>query len=202
MTINSFHDVLRQPRTMHSLELPFSTKRIGLPRPVPYISAIYFVLIVVALMTANKVIDIIPTMGSIFSSLSGGNASIAATATYFVLIPAAIVWAAMNAEVDGRAPHRWAFSCAQFLVRNKRTICGASARKIGCRVNYRGKIGFLWDIDCPRLQQGFITGGFLSTSVPVRFTYSFRHCKRRIVPSSDGVLLDAHEVDGKIEVRR
>jgi hypothetical protein len=59
----------------------------------------------------------------------------------YVAVPTAIVWLAMNSEIDGRAPHRWAFSCLRFLVKDKHTFCGQRVRRDGEHVRYRGGSG-------------------------------------------------------------
>jgi hypothetical protein len=86
MIIHSFDNILRMPRQMHSFEI-LPGRRIALPRSVPWISAVYFAVIELALMLASHVISFV-------AALSGdrhrrhGNVKPAAFLISYVLIPA------------------------------------------------------------------------------------------------------------------
>lgn len=201
MTIYSFDGVIRQGRTMHSFELPFSKKRVALPRPVPFVSFAYLAAFVLAAILVARVIPVVAGLDASFSALSGGDAGMAAAVTYYVLVPSGVVWLAMNFEVDGRAPHLWVLSFARFLVRDKRVLCGRRARASGERVRYGGNTRFWWDLDAPRLHHGYVRGGSVTTSVAVRFTHAVRHRHLVMRPHAGGDVADAYDVASSLEVR-
>jgi hypothetical protein len=123
VTIYSFDQVLRQRRRLHSIEAT-RTKRIALWRPVPLIAIAYFAAVELVIMALDNFVSFVSFVDAVLSRISGGSASIVAWLICYAAVPAAIVWLAMNSEIDGRAPHRWAFSCLRFLVKDKHTFCG------------------------------------------------------------------------------
>jgi TcpE family len=200
VVVHSFHGILRKPRTLHTLELP-GGYRVPLPRPVPLVSLIYFCIVLAGVMVADNVVSLTSIIGGVLSRLSGGDTFLAAWVICYVGIPGLIVWLSMNVEIDGRVPHRWIVSSAKFVVRPKRTWCGSSIRREGARVAYRGRVSFWWDSDSPRLVHGWVRGGRVTTTVPVRFTHSLRH-RHRVMASDDGYMPTVdHDVDGDLEVR-
>jgi hypothetical protein len=199
--IVSFDGVLRQPRTMHTWELWPGGPKIALPRTMPLISIAYFAVVLLAMIVGNHVVPVAGGAGFLLSKLSGGNASLAADVMVYLVIPGAVVYFALNTEVDGRKPHNWAISVARSLISPRRTWGGVRAPSDDERVEYRSKVDFWWDEGAPRLQHGWVLGGRLSTSVAARFTFAFRHRHRVLKADDGGVIVDGYEVPGKIEVR-
>jgi hypothetical protein len=185
---------------MHTFAIPFTDKRVPLPRPLPYISMGYFVVIELFFLIFDNVFSAVPLMSTVFSTLSGGDATLASYAVCYVVVPGMIVWFSMNVEIDGRAPHLWLISCARYVARDKRTLCGQRARKEGQKVSYRSKINFWWDLDAPRLHHGYVNGGRLRTSVGVRFGHSLRHRNFVMRPHEQGQNAD-YEVGERLEVK-
>jgi hypothetical protein len=200
VNIHSFDGVLRHSRTMHSFAIPFTDKRIPLPRPVPYISMGYFVVVELFFLVFDNVFSFVPLMAAVFSTLSGGDATLASYVVCYVVVPGMIVWFSMNAEIDGRAPHLWLISCARYVTREKHTLCGRRARREGQKVSYKSKVNIWWDLDAPRLHHGYVNGGRLRTSVPVRFGHSLIHRNFVMRPSERGQFSD-YEIDGRLEVK-
>src|SRR4051794_7750984 len=98
MTIYSFDDVLRARCSMHTLEL-FAGRRIPLPRPIPYVTIIYFIAVVVAMMIVNRIVPAVDLLNSVLSVPAGADVHIASWLCVFTMIPGAIVWAATNSAV-------------------------------------------------------------------------------------------------------
>lgn len=189
MIIHSFDDVLRAPKSIHSVELtPGGQTKIALWRPVPWIGFLYFVVVelVFVLMAKAPVLDVLSESF--------------APAVYYVALPVGVVWLALYGELDGRAPHRWAISYLHYLRRPKRTLAGRSVALAGTRVDYSGKARVWWDLHAPRLHRGWVTGGRVATAVPVRFTYAILHRRQVVVPDDRGIHAE-HEVQGRLQVR-
>lgn len=201
MIIHSFDDVLRQPRTSHSFEVPWTGKRVPLPRPVPMIAGVYLLVIELLLVVSDNVVPFTAMFGSGLSAVSGGRADIAAWLVVYVLIPVAIVYLAMSVEIDGRAPYRWVIGMARFAVSPARTWCGQRLPSSDERVRYRGRLLFWWDVHAPRLQRGFVRGGLVSTRRPARFTFSFRHLHPVLRADEGYAPIENYVVGEKIEVR-
>lgn len=201
MVIHSFDGVLRQRRTMHSFQVSWM-HRVPLYRPIPYIAFyFYFPLMAIVVATFNRVIPVYTMLNAALSTLSGGQAGIAAWLAYYVAIPLGVVWIAFNVEIDGRSPHRWVVSCARFITRRKRLWCGQRARSDGERVRYRGRMRVWWDISAPRLHHGYVRGGRVTTAVPVRFTHALRHTAPVMKADNEHSPTVGYEVPGRIEVR-
>jgi hypothetical protein len=150
MIIHSFDNILRMPRQMHSFEI-LPGRRIALPRSVPWISAVYFAVIELALVLASHVISFVAALSSVIGIVVDGNLKPAGFLISYVLIPAGLTWISMNVEIDGRAPHRWIVSacatssvpsasisaerCARRGLRRPtaaRCACGGTRRRRGC----------------------------------------------------------------------
>lgn len=201
MVIHSFDGVLRQPRTMHTFQLWPGGPRWPLPRPLPMIAIVYMAGVFVATLAADKVLGLTAALTVVLSAMSGGRAYLAAWVIFHLAVPAAIVWAALNAEIDGRAPYRWLYSVAAYARRDKRAWCGKRVRSEGERIRCSGRTRVFWDEDAPRLQHGWVRGGSVTTTAPARFTSSLRHRRHVIKADGDGHLVVAYEVDGALEVR-
>jgi hypothetical protein len=200
MTIHSFHDVLRARRSMHSFEI-LPGHRIPLPRPITYVNALYFFGVLLVMLVVGKVVPLVEIVGAPLHVVAG-DASIAAWVCVYVIVPAAIVWLADNAEVDGRAPHRWVVSFARYYRRPKRTLAGMPIRREGARTVCRGHVRFWWDLATPRLHHGWIKGGRVSSRVPVRFTHAVRHKQPVFAPHDEGEVVFGYEVSDRLEVRQ
>lgn len=199
--IYSFDGVLRQPRTMHALELWPGGPRVALPRTMPLISLAYFAVALMAMVVVNHVVPIVSIFGSLLSALAGGRANIAAGVLGYIIVPCTVVYLAINSEIDGRKPHNWLLSVARSLFSPRRTWCGATAPADDERVEYLTRVSFWWDEGAPRLQHGWVRGGRLSVVVPARFTFALRHRHRVLKADVDGKVVDDYEVPGRIELR-
>jgi hypothetical protein len=115
-------------------------------------------------------------------------------------LPFGIVWLAFNVSLDGLAPHVWAITYLLNMRQPKCSIAGHSVPLDGDTIRYGGKVKIWWDLNAPRLHRGWVTGGKITTSVPVRFTHAIRHRSQVIRPDNDGICVD-HEVQGKLQVR-
>lgn len=201
MTIYSFDGVLRLPRTMHTVQLWPSGPRIPLPRPTPSIAFIYMGAVFVLTLAVDRALGVTTILTSVLSAVSGGRAFLAAWALFHLGLSAGLVWLAMNVEIDGRAPYRWLYSCARYLLREHYTLCGRHARRPGEVARCGGKTTILWDVDAPRLQHGWVRGGCVSTTVGARFTSSLLHSKQVIKADAARERVVDHAVDGALEVR-
>jgi hypothetical protein len=200
MTIYSFDGILRQRRRLHSVET-FSRSKIALWRPVPLVGIGYFIVVAVAVAAFYKVVPVDELLTASLSAISGGDAGVASWICCYVAVPTAIVWLAMNSEIDGRAPHRWAFSCLRFLVKDKHTFCGQRVRRHGAHVRYRGRIRFFWDVDAPRLHHGWVVAGRVYTRARVHFGHALRHRHPTMTASQAGHEVTGYEVSDRLEVR-
>jgi len=190
MVIHSFDEVLRQPKMLHSIEVtPGGQTKFALWKPVSWIAVSYFGVAFLALL--------------IFSKTAPGDmlVSFLSPLVYFIVLPGGIVWLILYSEMDGRAPHVWFWAYVRYFLRPKRTVGGRPAPLPGTKTIYTGKIRISWDLNAPRLKHGWVKGGTVSTSVPVRFTHALRHRHRVMRPSdSDNVLTD-YEVAGRMEIK-
>lgn len=189
MIIYSFDSVLRQQKSIHSIELtPGSKTKIALWRPVPWIGFLYFVFVELAFIIAAKmpVADVVAEM---FAPL-----------VYYVAFPIAVVWFVLRVEFDGRPPHKWLISYALYMRRPKRTLGGRPVDAAGKCFRYAGRVKIRWDLNAPRLQRGRVVGGTISTAVPAQFTYAILH-GRPVLKSRGDRLVDGYEVQKKLEVR-
>jgi hypothetical protein len=200
VTIYSFDQVLRQRRRLHAIEAT-RTKRIALWRPVPLMAIAYFAAVELVIMALDNFVSFVSFVDAVLSRISGGSASIVAWLICYGAAPAALVWLAMNSEIDGRAPHRWAFSCLRFLVKDKHTFCGQPARRDGEHVRYRGRVRFWWDVDAPRLHHGWVLAGRVYTRSRVRFAHALRHRHPTMVADERGHEVTGYEVADRLEVR-
>lgn len=200
MIIHSFDGILRAPRSMHSIDIARG-RRIPLPRPVPWISAVYFATVELCIMALDNVVSLVAIFEAVIGTLVSGDVALAAYLTCYVIIPGGIVWLSMNVEIDGRAPHRWIVSVARFIKRPSRTIAGRKVRAEGARSVYRGRVRVWWDLNTPSLHHGWVDGGKVTSIVPARFTYAIRHRCRVMVADGSGAEVRNYEVDGKLEVR-
>lgn len=199
--IYSFDGILRQPRTMHTIELWPGGPKIALPRTMPLISLVYFVVVVAFVAGINHVVPISRGFGAVLSQLAGGRADLTAWTLCYLILPVAVVWFLLNSEIDGRRPHSWLASIVRDAASPRRTCCGVAVAPDDERVEYRGRVLFWWDEGTARLQHGWVRGGRISASVPVRFTFSLRH-RHRVVKADDrGTPTRDYEVPGRIEVR-
>jgi hypothetical protein len=201
MIIHSFDNILRMPRQMHSFEI-LPGRRIALPRSVPWISAVYFAVIELALVLASHVISFVAALSSVIGIVVDGNLKPAGFLISYVLIPAGLTWISMNVEIDGRAPHRWIVSALRYVKRPKRQYLGRAVRVEGSKKTYGGKVRVWWDEAAPRLQHGWVTGGRVSSREPAAFSHALRHGHLVMRAHRDGHLVHDHEVEGQIEVRR
>ena len=199
MIIHSFDRIMREPRSWHSFEV-LPGRRIALPRPVPRMSAVYFVALFVFMLALDNVVPITDAVVALFSPVAP-NASVAAWLITYIFVPVAIVYFATNAHVDGRSPHRWVVSVWRYVVRPKRTRSGRTLLADGARVSYRGRIKVWWDISAPRLHHGWIRGGSVTTTVPVRFTHAIRHKSLVVKTDEDGSPLSEYDVGDNLEVK-
>lgn len=189
MTIHSFDDVLRQRKSLHSVQLTPGGETFALWRPVPWIAFGYFLIVAFVFFIASK----LPVLGIVRDTFPG--------LSYFVVLPAIVVWGVFFAELDGIPPHRWATNYLRFLARPKRTLGAHVVAPDGRTVRYAGKVAIWWDLNCPRLHHGWVTGGKVATTVPVRFTHAIIH-RRQVMASDDRrYVACGHEVDGKLQVR-
>lgn len=190
MTIHSFEEVIRAPKSIHSIPLtPTGGHSIPLWRPVTWISFIYFCGLVFAFAIAAKV----PGLDLLSKSFR--------PVVYYTVFPAGIVWLAFYTELDGLQPHVWFLSYLRYLRRPKRTLCGQALLADGDKTSYGGRVKIWWDLNSPRLHHGWIAGGRVTTTVPVRFTHAIFHRHQVMVPDDDrGPTVD-HEVQGKLQVR-
>lgn len=184
---------------MHSIEV-FPGKRVPLLRPVAYVNLLYFAAALLAMMALDNVFSLVAIVGAPLH-LVAGRAEIASWACCYLLVPAAIVWFATHASVDGRLPHRWAVSFLRYLVRPKRTTAGQPIRREGARSAYRSKIGVRWDLATPRLHHGWIKGGAISSSVQVKFTHAITHKSPVVRGDDQGSPLFEYEVEERLQVR-
>lgn len=190
MMIYSFDDVLRAPKSLHSIEVtPGGKSKIPLWRPVPWIGFVYFVLVELAFVIAAK-LPVTGVVSEMFAPL-----------VYYVALPVGVVWLALYAELDGRSPHAWAISYALYMAQPKRTLAGREMVAPGTKIDYAGRVRIWWDVHAPRLHHGWITGGLVSTSLPVHFTYALLHRSRVIAPEAGGANCVGHVVEGKLQVR-
>lgn len=194
MIIHSFDDVLRQPKTLHSVELtPGGQTKIPLWRPLPWIGIAYFfvIVLVLAIMAQHPVIGWpYELISALFSPL-----------VYYTLLPLGIVMLAFQVELDGLAPHWFLLAYVLYLRRPKRTLCGEAVPMPGTKIRYGGKVKIWWDLNAPRLHNGWVAGGKISTSVPASFTYAIFHRKRILEPNEKYESIKDYEVDGKLRVR-
>lgn len=201
MTVYSFDGILRQPRKLHAPELWPGGPRVALPRPVPLISLVYLAVVELMIMVVDNVIPFTVAIGAVLSTLAGGSADVASWVLCYVIAPVVIVYFALNAEIDGRAPHRWVVSVVRSLFAPRRTWCGIAVEGEQSRVRYRGRVRVYWDEHAPRLHHGWVLGGRLTTFVPVRFTHALRHRSAVARYDDDGDLVLNYEVLARLEVR-
>ena len=194
MVIEPFDDVLRSPKRLHAVELTPGGQKLSLWKPVPYDVAKLFVAVLAVLFVMARV-PVLDLLHEFVSVMFGGGVA------YYVALPAGIVWIAYYAELDGRSPHRWAYSYLLFLLRPKRTIAGRPVKRDGATVRYKGKTKVWWDLHAPRLHHGWVRGGRVTTSVPASFTSSFRHTNPVMRVDGDYAPVVDREVV-KLEVRR
>jgi hypothetical protein len=204
VTIYSFDAVLRQRKMVHSVQVsPGSKDKIALWRPLSWMSILYFAIVELVFVIAAK----LPVLNIPYEIV----ATFFAPAIYY-LLPAGVVWLLFNAQLDGRAPHLWAYSYLLFLVRPKRTLGARSVRAAGQTVSYAGKVKIWWDLHAPRLHHGWVIGGRVTTNVPVRFTHAIFHSRQimvfdpnRSVGTPDRLdptaIAIGHEVQGKLQVK-
>jgi len=189
VTIHSFNDVLRAPKSIHSVELtPGGGTKIPLWRPVPWIGFLYFAVVEVLFIIAGK----LPVL-NVFSEMF-------APFVYYVVFPIGVVWLVLHVELDGRSPHRWLISYLMFLRRPKRTVGGRAVGHADTTVSYSGKVRIWWDLHAPSLKHGWIKGGSVTTSVPVRFTHSILH-RHPVMTSTNTHGAVVNHVVHKLEVR-
>lgn len=189
MVIHSFEEVIRAPKSIHSIPLtPAGHFRIKLWRPVSWISFIYFCALVLVFAIAAKV-PVLDIPSKTFASL-----------VYYIGFPAGIVWLVFYTALDGLAPHAWLITYLTYLRRSKRVLAGRVVAPDGTEVVYGGRVKIWWDLNAPRLHHGWVTGGRIKTSVPVRFTHAIRHRRQVVAYDKRGALAD-HEVQGKLQVR-
>lgn len=189
MTIHSFDEVLRTPKSIHSVQMTPGGTSIPLWRPVSWISFIYFCVIEVVFYIATKV----PVLDAVRDSFAG--------LTYYIAIPVALVWLAFYAELDGLRPHVWLSLYLRYVRRHKRTLCGRPVTAVGEKVTYAGRVSIWWDLHAPRLHRGWVTGGRITTSVPIRFTYGILHNRSAILEDERGRCAEDYEVRQKLQVR-
>jgi hypothetical protein len=200
VVIYSFDSILRMPRQMHSFEL-LPGRRVPLPRAVPWISAVYFAVIELALILTSHVISFVGVLSGAMGVVVSGDVKPAAFLISYVLVPAGLTWISMNVEIDGRAPHRWIVSAARYVKRPKRRVAGCKARSEGFTQTHGGRVRIWWDEAAPRLQHGWVTGGRVSSCKPATFTHALRHRRLVMRAHRDGELVHGHEVEGQLEVR-
>jgi hypothetical protein len=190
VTIYSFDDVIRMPKSIHSVPLtPTGDFNIPLWRPVPWIAFIYFIAVELVFVIAAKV----PVLDLLSQSF--------APAVYYFVFPVGVVWFAFKVELEGLKPHAWVLAYLLYLRRPKRVLGGDAVTAVGEAVAYSGRVRIWWDLDAPRLHDGWVTGGRVRTTVPVRFAYALRHRKQVIRPDDDRGRLADHEVEGRLQVR-
>lgn len=188
MTIHSFDDVLRAAKSIHSVELTPGGTKIPLWRPVSWISFLYFAVVEIVFVLAARV-PVLDVVSQMFAPL-----------VYYVAFPVGVVWLAFRVELDGRAPHLWAISYLLYMRRPKRTLAGRQVSAAGSSLSYAGRVRIWWDLQAPRLHRGWVSGGTITTNVPVRFTHVIRHRHQVLVGDSSGAAA-SHEVQRRLEVR-
>jgi hypothetical protein len=192
--VHSFDDVLRQPKTLHAVELtPGGQTKIPLWRPVPWIGIGYFVVIELVLAVAAKTM-ILDWPYEVVSAISS-------PLVYYTVLPIGLVVLAFQVELDGMAPHWWLLAHLLYMRRPKCSYVGEAVPVTGAKIRYGGKVKIWWDLNSPRLHNGWVTGGKISTTVPVRFTYAILHRRRVVKPDSNGKAIESHQVDKKLRVR-
>lgn len=190
MTIYSFDDVLRAPKSIHSVELtPGGQTKIALWRPVPWIGFLYFVVVELLFVVATHV-PVLDVVSEVFAPL-----------VYYVAFPIGVVWLALHVELDGRLPHLWALSYLLYLRRPKRTLAGRRVDAAGTRTDYSGRVRVWWDLHAPRLQHGWVVGGRVSTTVPARFTHALWHTHQVVVADDERAPVVDHVVRERLQVR-
>jgi hypothetical protein len=199
--IVSFDGVLRQPRTMHSWEWWPGGPKTPLPRTMPLISIGYFVAVLLAVIALNHIVPIEAGASAVLSALANGPAGIAAGFLVYVVVPATVVYFAINSEIDGRKAHNWLVSVVRSLFSPRRTWCGMGMSAGDERTEYASSVDFWWDEGAPRLQHGWVRDGHLSTAVPTRFTFALRHRHRVLKADDHGDPVADYEVSGRIEIR-
>lgn len=192
MTIYSFDGALRARKEAHSFEVA-PGKKVALWRPVAWVAVGYFAVAVLVFMIIERFIPFVAMFDLVM-------ATEASWVLYYALIPAGVVWFSMNAELDGRHPHRWAISTPAWIASPRRTLAGRSIPLAGTKISYAGRVRVHWDINAPRLYSGWVRGGKVSSTVPVRFSHALTHRRPVISPDGDGVILSDYEVD-RLEVR-
>lgn len=191
MIIHSFDDVLRAPKSIHSVELtPGGKTKVPLWRPVPWIGFLYFVVVELFFVVATHV-PVLDVASESFAPL-----------VYYVALPVGVVWLALHVELDGRLPHLWALSYLLYLRRPKRTLAGRPVDPVATRTDYSGRVRVWWDLHAPRLQHGWVVGGRFSTTVPARFTHALWHTRQVVTSSEHGSIVVEHAVEGRLQVRR
>lgn len=194
MIVHSFDETLRTPKMLHSIETsPGGQTKIALWRPLPWIGIGYFMIIELLLVLAAKH----PVVNLPYELVS----SLLSPAVYYTVIPVGIVWLAFQVELDGLPPHWWLLAYVLYIRRPKRTLCGEAVPMPGTEIRYSGKVKIWWDLNAPRLHNGWIIGGKFSTSVPASFTYAIFHRRRVLEPNDDYETITDYEVDGKVQVR-
>ena len=189
MTIYSFDDIIRMPKSIHSVPLsPTGEYTIPLWRPVSWIGFAYFLVVELLFVIASK-IPVLNVLSESFAPLA-----------YYVVFPIGVVWLAFKIELEGLKPHTWALAYLLYLRRPKRTLAGRAMTAEGEKISYTGRVRILWDLNAPRLQRGWVTGGHIVTTVPARFTHAIFHRSQVIAPDERGRAVD-HEVQGKLQVR-
>jgi hypothetical protein len=189
VTIFSFDDVIRMQKRIHAIPLtPTGEYTIPLPRSVPWIGFVYWIVTLLIFIVAAKV-PVLDVVSESFAPL-----------VYYGGFPIAVVWLAFNVELEGLKPHAWALVHLRYLRRPKRTLAGRAVPAEGEKISYSGRASFSWDLNAPRLHRGWVKGGRVVTTVPVRFTFSLRHRRQVIAPSARGRLAD-HDVESKLQVR-
>jgi len=187
--IHSFDDVLRAPKSIHSIELTPGGNKIPMWRPIPWIGIFYFVIVEIVFIVAARV-PVLDVLSELFAPL-----------VYYVVFPIAVVWVALNVELDGRSPHRWVASYLAFLARPRRTLAGRPYPAPGSRIVCAGRMRLSWDLNAPRLHRGWVKGGTVGTNVGTRFTHALRHRHPVLKPDDRRVPMSGYEVARRLQVR-
>jgi hypothetical protein len=190
--VESFEDVLRARRRQHTITFRPGGTPWPLYRPVAWLDVGYFAALFVLSLMINRLLHVDALIEHV---VHPG----AAALIFKVMLPWTLIWTLGNAQLDGRKPHRWAWSYVRFFTRPKRTLGGRTMRALP--LVYAGRVRLFWDITAPRLHHGWVRGGSVSTTGGVRFTHALRHRHSVIRPSERHPAITGYPVPERVEIR-
>lgn len=191
MIVDHYDDALRSPKRIHSFQFRPHGTRHPLPRTITWEAVRYFAVLAVAVAVVCKIVPLVEAASLVL-------APEASWLIIHLMAPGALVYVALNAQLDGLRPHRWVYCYATSIQSPRRSTAGVPVLE---HARYGGRVRFYWDVLAPRLHHGWVLGGRVTTTVPVRFTHAMRHTAPVMKSDDDRSVADGYEVQDRLEVR-